>query len=80
MAWADMEGSRMMREIKPVDYIIANQLGYLDGNIVALITEWRLTRDVKVLEQAQQEINNLLERERFMEDRLSAYTESQQGS
>jgi hypothetical protein len=75
-----MEGSRMMREIKPVDYIIANQLGYLDGNIVALITEWRLTRDVKVLEQAQQEINNLLERERFMEDRLSAYTESQQGS
>lgn len=69
-----------MREIKPVDYIIANQLGYLDGNIVALITEWRLTRDVKVLEQAQQEINNLLERERFMEDRLSAYTESQQGS
>jgi hypothetical protein len=52
----------------------------LDGNIVALITEWRLTRDVKVLEQAQQEINNLLERERFMEDRLSAYTESQQGS
>jgi hypothetical protein len=70
----------MMREIKPVDYIIANQLGYLDGNIVALITEWRLTRDVKVLEQAQQEINNLLERERFMEDRLSAYTESQQGS
>tara|TARA_R100000951_G_scaffold96803_1_gene86222 strand:+ start:637 stop:864 length:228 start_codon:yes stop_codon:yes gene_type:complete len=75
-----MEGSRMMREIKPVDYIIANQLGYLDGNIVALITEWRLTRDVKVLEQAQQEINNLLERERFMEDRLKTYTESQQGS
>ena len=69
-----------MREIKPVDYIIANQLGYLDGNIVALITEWRLTRDVKVLEQAQQEINNLLERERFMEDRLKTYTESQQGS
>ena len=80
MAWTDMEGSRMMREIKPVDYIIANQLGYLDGNIVALITEWRLTRDVKVLEQAQQEINNLLERERFMEDRLKTYTESQQGS
>jgi len=69
-----------MREIKPVDYIIANQLGYLDGNVVALITEWRITRDVKLLEAAQQEINNLLERERFMEDRLSAYTESQQGS
>ena len=70
----------MMREIKPVDYIIANQLGYLAGNVVALITEWQVTRDVKVLEAAQQEINNLLERERFMEDRLKAYTESQQGS
>ena len=70
----------MMREIKPVDYIIANQLGYLAGNVVALITEWQITRDVKVLEAAQQEINNLLERERFMEDRLKAYTESQQGS
>ena len=69
-----------MREIKPVDYIIANQLGYLAGNVVALITEWQITRDVKVLEAAQQEINNLLERERFMEDRLKAYTESQQGS
>ena len=60
----------MMKEIKAVDYIIANQLGYLAGNVVALITEWQITRNIALLEQAQQEVANLLERERFMEDRL----------
>ncbi len=65
-----------MREIKPVDYIIANQLGYLAGNVVALITEWQVTRDVKVLEAAQQEMNNLLERERFIEEREIAYRDN----
>ena len=63
----------MMKEIKPVDYILANRLGYLAGNVVTLLTEWQITRDVKVLEQAQQEVNNLLERERFIEDREIAY-------
>ena len=63
----------MMKEIKPVDYILANRLGYLAGNVVTLLTEWQITRDVKVLEQAQQEINNLLERERFIEEREIAY-------
>ena len=63
----------MIRESKPVDYIIANQLGYLDGNVVALVTEWRITRDVKLLEAAQQEIANLLERERFLEEREIAH-------
>lgn len=60
----------MMREIKPVDYIMANRLGYLAGNVVTLITEWQITRNITVLEAAQQEIANLLERERFIEDRL----------
>ena len=60
----------MMREIKPVDYIMANRLGYLAGNVVALITEWQITRNITALEAAQQEIANLLERERFIEDRL----------
>jgi len=60
----------MMREIKPVDYILANRLGYLAGNVVSLITEWQITRNITALEAAQQEIANLLERERFIEDRL----------
>ena len=66
----------MMKEIKPVDYILANRLGYLAGNVVTLLTEWQITRDVKVLEQAQQEINNLLERERFIEEREIAYRDN----
>ena len=65
-----------MREIKPVDYIIANRLGYLAGNVVTLFTEWQITRDVKVLEAAQQEMNNLLERERFIEEREIAYRDN----
>ena len=60
----------MMQEIKPVDYIMANRLGYLAGNVVTLITEWQITRNITALEAAQQEIANLLERERFIEDRL----------
>ena len=76
MAWANMAGEGMMKEIKPVDYIIANRLGYLAGNVVTLLTEWQITRDVKVLEQAQQEINNLLERERFIEEREVAYRDN----
>jgi len=60
----------MIREIKPVDYIMANRLGYLAGNVVTLITEWQITRNITALEAAQQEIANLLERERFIEDRL----------
>ena len=60
----------MMREIKPVDYIMANRLGDLAGNVVTLITEWQITRNITALEAAQQEIANLLERERFIEDRL----------
>ena len=76
MARADLEGSGMMKEIKPVDYIIANRLGYLAGNVVTLLTEWQITRDVKVLEQAQQEINNLLERERFIKEREIAYRDN----
>ena len=60
----------MMREIKPVNYIMANRLGYLAGNVVTLITEWQITRNITALEAAQQEIVNLLERERFIEDRL----------
>jgi len=59
-----------MQEIKPVDYIMANRLGYLAGNVVTLITEWQITRNITALEAAQQEIAHLLERERFMEDRL----------
>lgn len=62
-----------MKEIKSVDYILANRLGFLAGNVVTLLTEWQITRDVKLLEAAQQEVNNLLERERFMEEREVAY-------
>jgi len=65
-----------MKEIKPVDYIIANRLGFLAGNVVTLLTEWQITRDVKLLEAAQQEVNNLLERERFMEEREVAYRDN----
>ena len=56
----------MMPEIKPVDYILANRLGYLAGNVVTLLTEWQITRNITALEAAQQEIENLLERERFL--------------
>ena len=37
--------------IQPWDYIIANQLGYLEGNIVKYITRWRRKGGIQDLDK-----------------------------
>lgn len=59
-----------MREIEPVEYIMANQLNFLSGRVVTLLTEYNLTKDIKLLEQACEDIATLTARERFIEERF----------
>ncbi|MGB2318217.1 MAG: hypothetical protein ACPH10_06305 [Litorivicinaceae bacterium] len=62
----------MMREIEPVEYIIANQLNYLSGRVIQLITEYGVTKDIQVLEEACRDLAALVQRERFIEERFDA--------
>ena len=62
----------MMREIEPVEYIIANQLNYLSGRVIQLITEYGVTKDIQVLEEACRDLATLVQRERFIEERFDA--------
>jgi len=62
----------MMREIEPVEYIVANQLNYLSGRVVSLITEYGTTKDIQLLEEACRDLARLVQRERFIEERFGA--------
>lgn len=64
--------SGMMREIEPAEYIVANQLNYLSGRVVSLITEYGATKDIQLLEEACRDLATLVQRERFIEERFGA--------
>ena len=64
--------TRPMKEIEPWEYIVANQLNYLSGRVVQLVTEYGLTKDIQVLEQACRDLATLVQRERFIEERFGA--------
>lgn len=46
--------------VQPWDYIIANNLGYLEGNIIKYITRWRDKGGVKDLEKARHYLDKLI--------------------
>ena len=62
----------MMKEIDATEYIIANQLNYLSGRVVQLVTEYGVTKDIQVLEEACRDLATLVQRERFIEERCDA--------
>mgnify|MGYP000338841200 FL=1 len=62
----------MMREIEAVEYIMANQLNFLSGRVVSLLTEYARTKDIKLLEEACNDLATLTARERFIEERFDA--------
>ena len=62
----------MMREIPAVDFIMANQLNFLSGRVVQLLTEYARTKDIKLLEEACNDLATLTARERFIEERFDA--------
>jgi hypothetical protein len=60
----------MMKEIEPWEYIVANQLNFLSGRVVQLVTEYGVTKDIQVLEEACRDLATLVQRERFIEQRF----------
>ena len=62
----------MMKEIEPWEYIVANQLNYLSGRVVNLLTEYSKTKDIRLLEEACRDLATLTARERFIEERFGA--------
>jgi hypothetical protein len=54
--------------IQPWDYIVANRLGYLEGNVVKYITRWREKGGLEDLMKAQHYLEKLIEVERARPD------------
>ena len=49
------------KTIQPWDYIIANDLGYLEGNVVKYISRWKNKNGVEDLKKAQHYLSKLIE-------------------
>lgn len=50
-------------KIQPVEYIYANNIGYMEGNIIKYVTRWRDKNGVADLLKARHYIDLLLELE-----------------
>lgn len=50
-------------KIQPVEYIYANGIGYLEGNVIKYVTRWRDKNGVADLLKARHYIDLLLELE-----------------
>ena len=48
-------------KIQPVEYILANNLGYCEGNIVKYISRWKNKNGLEDLEKVRQYIDILIE-------------------
>jgi hypothetical protein len=51
----------MDRAIQPWDYIISNDLGFLEGNIIKYVTRWKDKGGVDDLRKAQHYLAKLIE-------------------
>ena len=49
------------KAIQPWDYIISNNLGYLEGNIVKYVSRWKDKNGVEDLKKAQHYLAKLIE-------------------
>ena len=49
------------KAIQPWDYIVANNLGYLEGNIVKYVSRWKDKGGVEDLKKAQHYLQKLIE-------------------
>lgn len=49
--------------IQPVEYIHANNLGYMEGNVIKYVSRWRKKNGIADLEKAKHYIDLLIELE-----------------
>lgn len=49
------------KAIQPWDYIVSNNLGYLEGNIIKYVSRWKDKGGVQDLKKAQHYLQKLIE-------------------
>jgi hypothetical protein len=49
------------KAIQPWDYIVSNELGYLEGNIVKYVSRWRDKGGLEDLQKARHYLDKLIE-------------------
>lgn len=54
-------GSHYAKAIQPWDYIIANNIGYLEGNIIKYVTRYKDKNGLQDLLKAQHYLKKLIE-------------------
>ena len=54
-------GTHYQIAIEPWDYIIANQIGYLEGNVIKYVTRYKNKGGVEDLKKAQHYLSKLIE-------------------
>jgi hypothetical protein len=54
-------GHYATKPIQPWDFIVANNLGYLEGNIVKYVSRWKDKGGVEDLKKAQHYLQKLIE-------------------
>jgi hypothetical protein len=50
-----------VKAIQPWDYIVANNLGYLEGNVVKYVSRWKDKGGIEDLKKAQHYLQKLIE-------------------
>ena len=51
-------------KIQPIEYIHANNIGYMEGNVIKYVTRWRGKNGLADLEKAKHYIEMLIELEK----------------
>lgn len=52
------------KRIEPWDYILANDIGFMEGNAIKYLTRWRDKGGIQDLEKAKHYVDKLIEYER----------------
>jgi hypothetical protein len=69
-----------LKKIEPWDYIVANGIGFLDGNAIKYLTRWRNKGGVEDLKKAIHYIEKLIEVETQWHDKEGGNASARQGT
>jgi len=52
-----------IQAIQPIDYILANELNFCEGNVIKYVTRWKFKNGIEDLKKARQYLDFLIEDE-----------------
>jgi hypothetical protein len=59
--------------IQPIEYILANNIPFPEGNVIKYVSRWRAKGGVKDLEKAKHHLELLIEHEMTKETRAEGF-------